>query len=324
MGERHLMNLTDRMSALFCGLTTLDIICLVEHPPAADEKIVALDQLVVAGGPATNAAAAFSALGGTSILSSVIGRHALSAPIRDDLSKFGVEQVDLLPDHPGPPPISSVMVVNSTGERSVVSINAVKLQAGNCPGLHLLNQADLLLVDGHQMKASHELCSDARRKGIPVVMDGGSWKEGSEELLPLCDYVICSEVFMPPRCVTSREVVEYLKLRGVRHVAITRGQKPIICIDGDREISIDVAETRVIDTLGAGDILHGAFCHFLLTSGGGFAESLAEASGIASFSCRYFGTRAWTEKIDEIDQWPGSNRTGLQKGKKNITLRHEK
>jgi len=49
-----------RPVGLFCGLAVVDVIQLVEAPPAPDDKIVALDQIIAAGGPATNAAVAFA------------------------------------------------------------------------------------------------------------------------------------------------------------------------------------------------------------------------------------------------------------------------
>jgi sugar/nucleoside kinase (ribokinase family) len=291
------MNPAGRKSGLFCGMTTVDIIYLIENLPAIDEKIVALDQLVVAGGPATNAAVAFSALGGKSTLASVLGKHPLAVIARNDLKKYHVSHIDLIHNHVEVPVLSSVMVRNSTGERSVVSINAVKIQAKECCDLNLLNGVDIVLVDGHQMKSSVQLCSYARQKGIPCVMDAGSWKEGSEELLPLIDYVICSERFLPPKCVTSQDVIKHATQRGIGHLAITRGDKPILYIDNDREGYIEIDRKKVIDTLGAGDILHGAFCYYLLTSGRDFVKALAEASRIASLSCRYFGTREWIGMI---------------------------
>ncbi|NET50891.1 MAG: sugar kinase, partial [Merismopedia sp. SIO2A8] len=47
------------------------------------------------------------------------------------------------------------------------------------------------------------------------------------------------------------------------------------------------------DTLGAGDIFHGAFCHYILQQN--FTESLVAAAEIASNSCKFFGTRRWME-----------------------------
>ena len=48
---------------LFVGLTTLDLIYHADHPPQANQKVVAKDMMFAAGGPATNAAVAFAALG---------------------------------------------------------------------------------------------------------------------------------------------------------------------------------------------------------------------------------------------------------------------
>jgi len=46
-----------------------------------------------------------------------------------------------------------------------------------------------------------------------------------------------------------------------------------------------------VDTLGAGDIFHGAFCHFILQES--WEDALGKAAEVASHSCRYFGTREW-------------------------------
>jgi sugar/nucleoside kinase (ribokinase family) len=51
-----------------------------------------------------------------------------------------------------------------------------------------------------------------------------------------------------------------------------------------------------VDTMGAGDIFHGAFC-FFSSEGKGFVESLGEAANIAAESCRYKGTREWMKHL---------------------------
>lgn len=53
-------------------------------------------------------------------------------------------------------------------------------------------------------------------------------------------------------------------------------------------------EIKPIDTMGAGDILHGAFCHFILEHD--YHTSLARAAEIASQSCTSLGTRNWIEQ----------------------------
>ena len=63
------------ITGLFLGLSTIDLQYLVEQPPKANEKIVAQEQTLAAGGPATNACKTFSALGGQGTLTSAFGKN---------------------------------------------------------------------------------------------------------------------------------------------------------------------------------------------------------------------------------------------------------
>ena len=47
-----------------------------------------------------------------------------------------------------------------------------------------------------------------------------------------------------------------------------------------------------MDTLGAGDFLHGAFCYYYLEEKE-LKPALQKASEVATFSCQYKGTREW-------------------------------
>jgi sugar/nucleoside kinase (ribokinase family) len=85
---------------------------------------------------------------------------------------------------------------------------------------------------------------------------------------------------------------------GVLNMAITRGNKPISYQSGDRDGEIPVPQVNAVDTLGAGDIFHGAFCYYLVNSEIAnleqkFTNGLARAAAIAADSCRFFGTRQW-------------------------------
>jgi sugar/nucleoside kinase (ribokinase family) len=51
-----------------------------------------------------------------------------------------------------------------------------------------------------------------------------------------------------------------------------------------------------VDTLGAGDVFHGAFCYYFAQTGD-FAGSLQAASRVAAVSCRYFGAMRWANAV---------------------------
>ncbi|MBR8834865.1 MAG: sugar kinase [Stigonema ocellatum SAG 48.90 = DSM 106950] len=288
---------------LFVGLVTLDLIYLAESPPRNNQKIVASDYTVAAGGPATNAAVTFSYLSNQATVLGVVGSHPMTQLIQGDLASLGVAIADLNPNNTQAPPVSSIIVTQSTGERAVVSINASKTQAmtESIPP-EILQNVDVVLIDGHQMAVGITIAQMAQAHNIPVVIDGGSWKPGFDQILPFVDYAICSANFSPPGCQTEEEVFAYLSQSGISHIAITHGENPIqyliqgktgflnVPAIGEKSIYPEKL-SRTIDTLGAGDIFHGAFCHYILQES--FTAALQQSAKIAAFSCHFFGTRQW-------------------------------
>ena len=281
-------------TGLFVGLITLDSLYRVSHIPASDEKLVADDHLLVAGGPATNAAIAFAALGNRALVMGALGCHPLAALVAADLASHGVEVLDLTPQAQSPPPLSTILVTAATGDRAVVSRNAVGRQAPAPADLaSALAGIDIVLIDGHQMATGLAIARAARPPvppvpPVPIVIDAGSWKPGFEHLLPLATSVVAAAKFrLPERGDTLAE----LAALGIAEVAITHGPSPIQSCDRGQRNALPVPQVAVQDTLGAGDIFHGAFCHYRLQSP--FTEALAQAAQIAADSCRHFGPRAW-------------------------------
>ncbi len=279
---------------LFVGLVTLDLIYLADSAPQNNQKLVAADYTVAAGGPATNAAVTFAHLGNQATVLGVVGSHSMTQLIRSDLENYRVAIADLEPNKPTPPPVSSIIVTQATGERAVISINAAKTQASNASiPANILPNIDIVLIDGHQMAVSKAIAQTAKAENIPVVIDGGSWKAGFEEILPFVDYAVCSVNFYPPGCDAEEQVFDYLSSFGIPHIAMTHGEQPIAYLSSNRSGTITVPQIAAIDTLGAGDIFHGAFCHYILSEN--FTNALAQAANIAASSCQFFGTRRWME-----------------------------
>ena len=84
----------------------------------------------------------------------------------------------------------------------------------------------------------------------------------------------------------------YLRSKGISQIAITRGNLPIDFENNGIQGKVNVPPIQAIDTLGAGDVFHGAFCYFFLQHQN-FALALEEASWIAAESCLYVGARSW-------------------------------
>ena len=283
-------------TGLFIGLSTLDMIYLASGPPQANQKLVAQDSLISAGGPATNAAVTFAHLGNHAHLLTAMGQHPITQLMCADLASSSITLTDLTPSASQSPPVSSIVVTQTTGERAVISLNS-QHQTAHIEQIskdlwNKMAATDIILIDGHQIPVS--LAIAQQFTDIPIVLDGGSWKPGLESVLPYITYAICSADFHPPGCRDIQATVAYLKqiLPDAAHIAITQGDQPILYWNGTAG-TVPVPKITPVDTLGAGDILHGAFCHFILHSE--FPQALAQAVQVASMACQSFGTRTWMQ-----------------------------
>jgi pfkB family carbohydrate kinase. len=145
-------------------------------------------------------------LGNAAVWAGVLGTHAIAQLIRADLAEYNVRIIDLEPGRSHSPPVSSIIVTEATGDRAVVSINATKSQVDRqAINQDILTSVNIVLVDGHQIAASQEIAQLAHSKNIPILLDGGSWKPGLEEILPFIEWAVCSDNFHPPNCYNSNK-----------------------------------------------------------------------------------------------------------------------
>ncbi|MBD8060088.1 carbohydrate kinase [Cellulomonas sp. JH27-2] len=298
-----------------CGLATLDVVQVVDAVPGANQKVVARELTVTFGGPAANAAATAVALGVPTRLVTALGRSPIADLVRGGLAAAGVEVVDLLADRPGAPAVSTVLVTRATGERAVVSVNATAtgdLSVADRAD-ELLGGATAVLVDGHHLSAAVELAS---RASVPVLLDGGSWKPGLDGLLQHVDHAVLSADFrLPANMVppggpdpggTPGSVADLLAMvaaLGPTFVAQSSGAGPVQVrtppsapaggAEPPRLVTPPVIPAdEVVDTLGAGDVLHGAMAA-ALARGIDPLAALARGVARASESVRHAGALGW-------------------------------
>ncbi|WP_025348304.1 PfkB family carbohydrate kinase [Nocardia nova] len=284
---------------LFAGLATVDLAYAVDAYPAEDTKTRARDQFLGAGGPAANAAVACAVLSGGARLITALGRHPLTGLARDDLARNGVDVVDTTPEREEPPPVSSIVVATESGTRTIVSPDGSGIEAPFDGRIaEWVREAPVVLIDGHHPELALGVAETARRAGVPVVLDAGRWRPEHDALLPLVDIAICSASFAPPD-IAPADLFGALHRTGPRFVAVTHGPDPIDYSAKGVRGEIEVRASGGGDTLGAGDILHGAFCAYY-AGGHDVVGALTRASAVATLSCRFFGTRGWRDALSEL------------------------
>lgn len=277
---------------LFVGLTTVDLVQRVERFPGPDEKVVATRADLAAGGPAANAAVTFAGLGGHATLLTAVGAGGLADVAAADLRLHGITVVDAAEAGGEALALSAITVLESTGQRSVVSRNAEGVVVAVPERLpDLVDQADVVLVDGHHPALAVAAARAARERGVPVVLDAGSWKPVLGDVLPLTTMAVCSADFRLPG---GREVGAGLVADGPRFVAVTAGAGPVRWWTAEDRGEVPVAPVTARDTLGAGDVFHGAFA-FAVAAGRGEVDALADAAAVAGVRVGHVGPRGWLD-----------------------------
>jgi sugar/nucleoside kinase (ribokinase family) len=295
---------------LFVGRTTLDVLYWLDQLPEEDTKVFARQFQAAPGGPALNAAITHSLLGGQAMLVSAVGGGPWAVPVHAELERHGVRLLDLAAGTAYETPLTTVLVSGVNSSRTIVNPPVVQValrQLGASWDAEMPASRGtippVVLCDGFYLEQAMPLLAVCRDAGAALCLDGGSWKPGTAELAPLLTAAICSERFAipaqfdpgpshPSPSVGPNALFEWFAARGVPYIAVTRGAKPIQGWDRGRHFEIDVAQIAAADTLGAGDVLHGAFCHFFAKTQD-FEPALRRASEIATLSCQGLGIQAW-------------------------------
>lgn len=275
---------------LFVGLCTKDILYYTDNLPAHNHKSKTEDFATYIGGPAANAAITYAALGGDATLATCLGDGAESRAMIEELNGYGVKvlnysEYDTVPN-------TACIVVSSDGKRTILS------------GQHEfyvnrefdLSRYDFALFDCNQQEISLDILRELDTfEEKTVVLDAGSLKPNIEKFLERADVVIASEDFKGKEGNTVFE----MNCNAV-YKAITRGEKPILY--GEKEIlaEIPVEPVQAVDTLGAGDIFHGAFCYGYFEKGYSCEEALVFAGKVASESVKYRGPREWMKYPERV------------------------
>ena len=287
------------MTTLFVGLSTLDIQYFVDKFPGSNVKLKTEEPKLLVGGPATNAAVANSFLGGKSVLLSGVGDSPFKELFTKDFNECGIKHLDFYNGKKQLPVLASVITSRNNGDRTIFTCN---------PGssnfkIDLRQLVDeispeQILIDGFYPEIAIPICRLAKTKCIPVILDGGSWKPQFHDILRYVDYAICSANFHPPGCKSRNNVIDYLTQAGISKVAITNGAEQIHFNEQNRKGEIQVPKIEAVDTLGAGDFFHGAFCFYNRLESS-FENAIKRASVVASKSCEYPGTRDWLKKLSK-------------------------
>jgi sulfofructose kinase len=278
---------------LCIGMPVRDLTFRIQELPGRGLKVNASHFDEIAGGNALNAAIGIVRLGGRASICGPMGdsRETSARYIFEKLAHEGIDTKHVV-HMPGlVTPISSIMI-DPSGERTIVTFRDPELWKVHLPDADtLLRDCAAILTENRCAEFCTDLCAEARKRGIPVVVDVDRAMSMREGLLTASSHLIFSSEALQATAGVTDDALALKKIAKLTpsFLAGTRGPRGTIWLDERRELKETPAfPVHTVDTLGAGDIFHGAFT-LAITENQDVPDALCFASAAAALKCTRFG-----------------------------------
>lgn len=286
------------------GTIVLDRQLIVDRFPEPDTKTEALEGRLQIGGPVPTALAVLSRYGHQCRFAGVWGDDAEGRLIEHDLNSQQIEFPEQCRRTGCLTGNAHVWVDRSSGSRTIISQRAEPSDDAERELLASCEIPPVLHLDGWLCDTAIELARRTREQAGLVVLDTGSPKGRTEELLALVDVVnaprrFLSQFFGDDRVEAGgRRLLEL----GAKIATITDGNHGAWIFTREGEHYHQPAfEVQVVDSTGAGDVFTGGLIHAVLQDWPA-DRILRFASACAALKCTRMGNREALPGLDEVER----------------------
>ncbi len=293
--------MTHRFDVVGVGYTALDYLAVVPHLPEENRKLEIGEFLIQGGGPTATAAVTARRLGLDAAFIGKMGDDDFGRRMLSELEREGVDVSRVVVERGGRSQFAFIMVDGSTAARTILWTrgNLGPFTADEVDG-DIVSGARGLLIDSLEPRAALAAARRARESKVPVVIDAGTLREGVRELLPLCDYIVASELFAEQisedgdHLLALERIMEY----GPEAAVVTLGERGCVALTGSGLLEVPGFEIDAVDTTGAGDVFHGAFI-FGVLEGWDIERICVFSNAVSALKCRRLGGRAGIPDLGE-------------------------
>ena len=295
---------------LCAGGAVQDIIMRVDKFPDAGTKVQASQFLITSGGQAGNAAVAVARLGGHVSFAGPLGAkddeiagRILESLAREKINCSGAIRV------PGAISSVSLILVDTGGEKTIATRRDQGLSAITPEHPErTVADADAVILDNRYPNFVTPICEAARARGIPRVLDLDKAAAPDDPLLMACSHVISSAEALRGSTGLNdlRAALKKLGQSFKGFLAFTDGPDGVYWLENGEIRHMEAFKVKAIDTLGAGDVFHGAFA-FRFVESGDLRESMRFAAAAAAIKCTHFGGLMGAATRIEVDDFLRQN-----------------
>jgi ribokinase len=284
------------------GQCSLDILGQVGRYPELDQKAELSSLLIQGGGPVATALVTLSRLGVRVALAGAVGDDEFGRQIRQGLQEEKVDCTHLV-QLPGTASQVAFIAVDEFGHRNIFwHRGTVSPVIPEVLRDFLPDSVRVLHLDGLHLDVALTAAKLARSRGIITVLDGGSFREGMERLLPLIDHLVVSESFACQIMKSDNpdSALTWLAGFGAKAVTITFGSSGsrTLCADG-HTFQQPPFITKSVDTTGCGDVFHGGYIYGLLQKWP-LSQTVRFAAACAAMKTSALGGRTAIPNLPEV------------------------
>jgi sulfofructose kinase len=282
------------------GLNATDTLLLLPKFPAYAGKVPFTEEILSPGGQVASAMVACASLGLQVKYIGTVGDDLRGQVQMESLSTSGINLDHVQVRKNCPNQTAYILIDQTTGERTVLwsRPDCLRLEPDDITP-EQITCARLLHIDGHDTPAVAKAAMIARSAGIPVTVDVDTIYHGFDSVLPHVDYLIASSEF-PVQWTNERDPFKALeKIQqeyGMRVAAMTLGAHGALARVDGRFVYSPAFVVNCVDTTGAGDVFHGAFCYAVLQELS-MREALDFSNAMAALNCTAIGARGGIRKL---------------------------
>ncbi|MBV8903446.1 MAG: carbohydrate kinase family protein [Acidobacteriia bacterium] len=282
------------MDLVGIGLNATDTLLLVDEFPPYAGKVPFQRELLSPGGQVATAVVTCARLGLRAKYIGTVGDDLRGQIQRESLEGTGVDTSAVIIRAGCPNQTAYILIDARTGERTVLWHRADSLrlmpcdiQRGDIAGARMLH------IDGFDTDAADYAARIAREHRIPVSLDVDTVYAGFVRVLKNVDYLVAGSHWTQkwtgepdPFKALSQLRLEY----GFLVAATTLGSEGALALADSEWHYSPAFEVRCVDTTGAGDVFHGAFCYAML-SGMSIDCALEFSNAAGALNCTAIGAR---------------------------------
>ena len=292
---------------LVIGVSVLDFIFHMQEFPLSPEKYRASDAIISGGGNAANSAVAIARLGGIPQLATRLGDDEIADLIVAGLNKENID-TGLVHRYRKNRSSFSSIYIDQTGERQIMNYRDESLpEDAAWVAADIRSPINAVLADTRWPEGACMGMELARKFAVPGIIDAEAPLDGSQDALITATHVAFSAQgaadFTGDNDVESAALKADAALPG--KIIITDGHNGTVMIENKQPVWIKAFPVNAIDTLGAGDVWHGAFA-LALGEGCREAKAIRFANAAAAIKCTRKGGRDGAPTRDEVSRFISS------------------